>query len=270
VGRGELRLRVLRSLPATHQQYLCRAIRILCLSYLRKRHVPAGQVTPDELLSEIWQKLLGTVSLDSDETEECTTALPPEGSINPDAPEGDGRVVWLIQEIGGPDAIRHRHEDLLRRLHGRVRDGRRPIKQLENEDEEIRSDPDEPSTLQQEDAHRAWHGLLITANVRFQKHDDVSMLLHVMNDVRDLLDESSSQWPIKKMIDLLNERFPPPSWTDDRVDNAKRRLMNWINRLKQKNGLDTTDLKDLFARVARTKEKGEASIGMGITSVKLN
>jgi hypothetical protein len=76
--------------------------------------------------------------------------------------------------------------------------------------------------------------------------------------------------PIKKMIDLLNERFPPPSWTDDRVDNAKRRLMNWINRLKQKNGLDTTDLKDLFARVARTKEKGEASIGMGITSVKLN
>jgi hypothetical protein len=201
VGRGELRLRVLRSLPATHQQYLCRAIRILCLSYLRKRHVPAGQVTPDELLSEIWQKLLGTVSLDSDETEECTTALPPEGSINPDAPEGDGRVVWLIQEIGGPDAIRHRHEDLLRRLHGRVRDGRRPIKQLENEDEEIRSDPDEPSTLQQEDAHRAWHGLLITANVRFQKHDDVSMLLHVMNDVRDLLDESSSQ------ADQKNDRF---------------------------------------------------------------
>jgi hypothetical protein len=72
------------------------------------------------------------------------------------------------------------------------------------------------------------------------------------------------------MIDLLNHRFSPPLWTGDRVDNAKRRLVNWINRLKQKNGLDTTDLEGLFARVARTKEKGETSIAGGTTSFKVN
>jgi hypothetical protein len=208
-------------------------------------------VTAHELLSEIWEKLLGTVSLGTDEPEAGTTTLPTEWSINPGAPERDGRVVWLIEEIGGSDAIRHRHVDLLRQRHGRFQ----RTKQLEDEDEP--TDPDEPRPLQNADAHRAWRGLLITANLEFQKHDDVSALLHVMNDVRDILDESSSQWPIKRMVDLLNERFPSSSWTADRVDNAKRRLVKWINRLKQKNGLDTTDLEDLFARVARKKEDGE-------------
>jgi hypothetical protein len=83
------------------------------------------------------------------------------------------------------------------------------------------------------------------------------MLLRVMDDVRDILEESSSQWPIRRMVDLLNKRFPPSLWTDDRVDNAKRRLVNWIKRLMQANALDTTDLEDLFARVARNQEKGE-------------
>jgi hypothetical protein len=120
------------------------------------------------------------------------------------------------------------------------------------------------------DAHHVWRGLLITASSQFEKHDDILMLLRVMDDVREILDESSSQWPIKRMVDLLNERFPPPSWTDDRVDNAKRRLVKWINRLKQKNGFDTTDLEALFVRVARTKERGETSIAGRTTSFKVN
>jgi hypothetical protein len=103
-GRGELRLRVLRSLPETHLQYLFKEIRVLSEQYLRRRHVPAGEVTADELLSEIWQKLLGTVSLDNDETDYATT-VPAEWSINLDAPERDGRVAWLVREIGGSDAI---------------------------------------------------------------------------------------------------------------------------------------------------------------------
>jgi hypothetical protein len=78
-----------------------------------------------------------------------------------------------------------------------------------------------------------------------------------MDELRDILDESSGQWPIKRIVDLLNKRFPPSSWTDDRVDNAKRRLVNWIKRLMQKHGFDTTDLEDLFARVARNQERGE-------------
>jgi hypothetical protein len=270
VRRGELRLRVLCSLPSSHQQYLFKEIRILCENYLRRRRVPGAEVTAEELLSEIWEKLLGTVSLDNNETEECTT-LPAEWSISPDAPERDGRVIWLIREIGGSDAIAHRLEDLRRQRHGRFQDERgRRIKQLDDEDEPIEgaSNPDVPSTLQQVDAHRTWRGLLITANQQFQKHDDVSMLVHVMNDVRDLLDESSSQWPIKRMVDLLNERFPPPS--ADRVDNAKRRLVNWIKRLMQTNGFDATDVKDLFARVARNQEKREQVSMPGLDPRKAN
>jgi hypothetical protein len=258
VARGELRLRVLCSLPSTHQQYLFKEIRILCKKFLRRRRVPAAEVTADELLSEIWEKLLGTVSLDT-ETEELA-ALPTEWSINPDAPECDGRVVWLIREIGGSEAIAHRHEDLLRQRHGRFQLGRgRPITQLEDEDVsiEIASDPRESIRLQYADAHRVWRGLLITANLKFQAHDDVLMLLGVMDDVRDILEESSSQWPIKRMVDLLNKRFVSSSWTEDRVDNAKRRLVNWIKRLMQTNGFDTTDLEGLFARVARNEERGK-------------
>jgi ribosomal 50S subunit-associated protein YjgA (DUF615 family) len=63
---------------------------------------------------------------------------------------------------------------------------------------------------------------------------------------------------VKKIVTLLNERFPPPTWTSDRVDNAKRRLLTWINRLMRKNGLDATDLEALFARVAREREGTDA------------
>jgi hypothetical protein len=257
VGRGELRLRVLRSLPSTHQQYLFKEIRNLCRAYLRKWQVPAAEVTPGELVSEIWQKLLGTVSLDNEQPEEAT-ALPIEWSIDANAPERDGRVVWLIREIGGSAAIAHRLEDISRQRYGRFQPERgRPIVQLEDEPTETASDPEEPNTFNHVDAHRIWRGLLITAKLQFQECDDVLMLLRVMDELRDILDESSGQWPIKRIVDLLNKRFPPSSWTDDRVDNAKRRLVNWIKRLMQKHGFDTTDLEDLFARVARNQERGE-------------
>jgi hypothetical protein len=197
--------------------------------------------------------------LDNEQTEELT-ALSAQWSIDLDAPERDGRVVWLIQEIGGSNAIAHRLEDISRLRHGRFLPGRgRPTVQLGDEDEpaEAGPDPEEPNTLHHVDVRRVWRGLLITADMQFKGHDDVSMLLRVMDDVRDILDESSGQWPIKRMVDLLNKRFPPASWTEDRVDNAKRRLMNWIKHLKQKHGFNTTDLEGLFARVARKRERGE-------------
>jgi hypothetical protein len=64
----------------------------------------------------------------------------------------------------------------------------------------------------------------------------------------------------QKMVDLLNRRFPLSLWTDERVDNAKRRLVNWIKRLMQTNGLDIIDLEDLFARVARNQERGDRTL----------
>jgi hypothetical protein len=243
----------------THQRHLFKEIRILCENFLRGRRIPAAEVTADELLSEIWAKLLGTMSLDNTETEKLT-ALPAEWSVDSDAPERDGRVVWLVREIGGPTAIAHRLEDISRQRHGRFQSGRgRPIVQLEDEDEttDTVSEPEQPNPSNQLDAYRIWRGLLITATLQFQAQDDVLKLLRVMDDVRDILEESSGQWPIKRMVDLLNKHFPPPSWNDDRVDNAKRRLVNWIKHLRQKHGFDTTDLEGLFARVARKQEKSE-------------
>jgi hypothetical protein len=71
-----------------------------------------------------------------------------------------------------------------------------------------------------------------------------------------LQDSPGGQWPITDIVNQLDKRFAPPAWTSDRVDNAKRRLLNWIRRLKRKNGLDDVDLEALFARVAREQERG--------------
>ena len=265
-ARGDLRLRVLCSLPSAHQRYLFKEIRNLCRAYLRKWQVPAAEVTAEELISEIWQKLLGTVSLD-DELSQNLTALSDEWSIDPNAPEHDGRVVWLINEIGGANAIAHRLEDISRQRHGRFQPGRgRPVVQLGPDDEsaEPGSDPEPPSTPHIVDVHRVWRGLLITAHSQFQKQDDVLSLLRVMELAPDVLETGSNQWPIKRLIELLNKLFPPSSWTNDRVDNAKRRLANWIKRLMQTNGLDATDLQDLFARVARDQEKGDRALTAGL------
>jgi hypothetical protein len=258
VTRGELRLCVLNSLPQTHQRYLFEEIHKLCRNYLRNQRIPPSEITPEELVSEIWQKLLGTVSLPSDAASVPFTANPSEWSIDPRVPECDGRVVWLIKEIGGPEAIAHRREDILRQRFGRSLPGRgRPIVQPESENEpfEIGYNPGEPTTLEEADARRVLRGLLATASLEFAQDDDISMLLRLMADDPDILENSSArQWPMNKIVDLLNVRFPPPSWSSGRVDNAKRRLVNWINRLMRNNGLDATDLEGLFARVTRRQE----------------
>ena len=52
----------------------------------------------------------------------------------------------------------------------------------------VRTSLNQAITLQEKDTDRAWRGLLATANNQFQQHDDVSMLLRLMNDVRDILE----------------------------------------------------------------------------------
>ena len=117
-ARGELRLRVLNSLPRTpHQQYLAEEIRKLCTYYLRNKGVSASEVTPEELLSEIWKKMLGSVFLSNEES--LSIPDPSQWSVDPHSPERDGRVVWLIREIGGAGALAHRHQDILRQRFGR-------------------------------------------------------------------------------------------------------------------------------------------------------
>jgi hypothetical protein len=282
VGEGgatgaELRLWVLQSLPQMHLRYLFEEIRNRCRDYLRKKRVPASELTPEELISEVWQKLFGSVALDNDEPQKVPSALPSEWSINPNIPEQDGRVVWLINEIGGYEAIGHRCEDVKRQRYGKAVPGRgrrivQPKDDQQFEPEQKRYEdhtspysgkyrPDFPgpfqASLREVDSRLVWSGLLATASLQFQRHDDVSMLLRLMADVPDILEDSTGdRWPVQIMVTLLNQRFPPPSWNGERVDNAKRRLVNWIKRLMRKNGLDTTDLEALFARVGRQLEQG--------------
>jgi hypothetical protein len=55
---------------------------------------------------------------------------------------------------------------------------------------------------------------------------------------------------VGRLVTILNAEFSPPSWSDDRVENAKKRLLNWVQRLMRQNGLDAAD-QAVFARVAR-------------------
>jgi hypothetical protein len=263
VARGHLRLHVLWSLPEGHQRYLFEEVRKLCRSHLRSQRVPLSEVTPEELVSEIWQKLLGTVSSLEDVSPDPPPVNPAEWSVDQDAPERDGRVVWLVEEIGGSEALAHRCEDILRQRYGRsLPQGGRRIVQLGSEDE-IDPDPGGTKPLEETDARNVWRGLLATADLVFPHSDDVSMLLRLIAEDPDILGESSTgRWPVALIVTLLNSRFPPPTWNDDRVDNAKRRLINWINRLMRKNRIDATDLEAIFARVARQQEHVEGETQM--------
>src|SRR5262249_31658358 len=215
-------------------------------------------MTPEELLSEVWQKLLGAVSVQSEEG--SSGPDPTQVSIDADAPERDGRVVWLIDQIGGSTGIAHRREDILRRRFGRSSRGNgRPLVQPRSDGEftEIMSDADTASGLEAADGLRVWRGLLATAGVEVRQSDDLSNLLPVLAEHPEILQDSSGgQWPITELVVQLNNRFPPRTWTSVRVDNAKRRLLKWIKRLMHKNGLDEVDLEALFARVARQQERG--------------
>src|SRR5262245_12503621 len=217
-------------------------------------------MTPEELLSEVWQKLLGAVSVQSEEGVDSSAPDPTQVSIDADAPERDGRVVWLINEIGGSAGIAHRREDILRRRFGRASGGNgRPLVQPRSDGEftEIMSDADATSGLEAADGALVWRGLLATAGLEFAPNDDLSKMLQLLAEHPEILQDSSGgQWPITTLVVRLNNRYPPRTWTSDRVDNAKRRLLNWIQRLKRKNGLDEVDLEALFARVARQQERG--------------
>ena len=122
---------------------------------------------------------------------------------------------------------------------------------------DIASDADAAGTLEAADGRRVWRGLLAMIALEFAPSDDLSMLLRLLSEQPGLLQDSpGGQWPITDIVNQLDKRFAPPAWTSDRVDNAKRRLLNWIRRLKRKNGLDDVDLEALFARVAREQERG--------------
>ena len=253
--RGMLRLRVVKSLPPGHQDYFFEEVRKLASQYLRNKRVPSSDVVPEELVSEICRKLFGTVSLPN---EQPATAFPDpsEWSTDP-VPNHDGRVDWLIKEIGGLIAVAHRHQDIMRERFGRDY----KIVQTDIDDEIFEGDPapgaDGDDTLNEVDLRLVWRGLRIASRREFPPGDRVSDLLQLMERTPDLFDGSSNgRWPITEIVALLTRDFPEHAWDDDLVENAKRRLLRWVKRLKQENRLNTIDLEALFARIAR-QSKGD-------------
>jgi len=247
-SRGEFRLRVLNSLPDLHQRYLYGEVQKRCGRFLRARHGASSEVSLEELLSEVWKKLLGSLSIQ----EEIPKFPFEETSINPYAPDLDGRVIWLIEEIGGADALSHRFEDILRQRYGRtIPDVGRPLVQADGLDQ-LPEDVLEPSVEIVDTSVLVWHGLLQLAKERFSSEDDVSMMLQLLATAPDLFEDSvGGQWPINRIVSELNALFPEATWRADRVDNAKRRLVAWIARFKKTNGFDQTDFEALLVRIAK-------------------
>jgi hypothetical protein len=257
-GIAATRLSLLNSLPRSHQVYLFAEVRASCVRHVARvlRHGPSADRNSEalELFSEVMAKLVGAMSGADDAVGDYVGRDVGEPWTSHDDPKRDGRVAWLIREIGGQKSLAHRYEDVRRRQHGGKwrRDGYRHVQLEEEHIENLAVEPDDPH--HETDVRRAWLGLLALAQAEFRPDEDVSVLLDVMACDPEVQAGFGAEWPISKIIAALNVRHPARPWNDDRVDNAKKRLKNWIARLMRDNGLDAVDLMGLLARRGRSLE----------------
>jgi hypothetical protein len=149
-----------------------------------------------------------------------------------------------ISALSNADSETDRDEDILAQQE--MRDGRL---------QEDHEDPHHDS-----DVRRAWAGMLAAASHRFKPHEDVRKLLDLLARDPDVQADFGAEWPVRKLADALNIIDPDPPWNDDRIENAKKRLRNWIGGLKRDHGLDQTDLMALFARYGRAAASGAGGI----------
>jgi hypothetical protein len=280
--RGGVALRVLHSLPPQHEKFFYREIFKLCTDFVTALGMPRADraSAAGELLSEVMAKLLGAgtshnVDADTTHANGVTQKSTSDGQwpfdlsfqTNIEAPEQDDRVRWLIKEVGGQRALKHRFEDMRRQRWGRWHGlGYRTsqISALTNgepdRDEEIvprqrehahelQEDCEDPH--HERDVRRAWIGMLAVASRRFKPHEDVQKLLQVLAHDPEVQAGFGVEWPVREIVEALNTVHPDPPWNDDRVENAKKRLRNWIGGIKRDHGLDQTDLMALFARYGR-------------------
>lgn len=278
--RAEVRLRLLNALPQGHIDHVCNEIRQRCRKYVYGIGIKVMDRPSEtlELFSEVMTRLLGATSRtgDSDENgsepalEDEFRALAAGWTIDDNDPARDGRVAWLIAEVGGEVALAHRYEDMRRQRFGRHGGGGYRAVQLSAlqarvdgqpvpEDEalarvadgsvQLEADPDE--AMQADEMRLAWRGLLACARTQFPPDDDVVTLLAVLAKDDDIAAEFGSEWPVRRIITALNAARPARPWDDHRFENAKKRLKNWILRLKRDHGLDATDLVGFFVRCSR-------------------
>jgi hypothetical protein len=301
--RAQTRMRILNALPRRHQDYFFGEIRKLCTAHILSLRILGSDRASEAsgLFSEVMAKFLGVASLHGSDEPACETdqatasrelreqpdaseaaatdvedPQPPPTvvAVDDEDPTRDGRVAWLIQEIGSRRAIAHRYEDMRRQRWGRWQgSGYRtmqisaligPSAESDAADEVLARHVDGSYVLQAEpgdphdaeDIRRVWRGLLALAKREFEPDEDVSLLLQLLARDTDIQASFGSEWPIARIVAALNEHHPQPHWNDERVDNAKKRLRNWIGRMKRDHGLDATELKDVLARYGRERAVG--------------
>src|SRR5262249_25258528 len=94
---GTFALRVLWTLPQAHQAFVFHEIGGLCRHYLRSKPEDASEISSEELVSEVWAKLVGRITMpDPNDAADTSNFLDQsDWTIGPQVPENDGRVVWL-------------------------------------------------------------------------------------------------------------------------------------------------------------------------------
>jgi hypothetical protein len=226
-------------------------IRNLCRRYIAAVLPYDSSIDTRELFSEVIAKLLGVSGIAKHDPGVNSGEEVPKMWAISDNPKRDERVVWLIDQVGGQQALKHRYEDIRRRLHGGKwrNNGYRQVQLETAHIEGLSVEPDDPH--HEDDVRNVWRGLLAMAVSEFEPGADVLLVLDLMAHDYEVLGGFGAEWPVSQMVSALNLKHPIPPWNDDRVENAKKRLKNWIVRLKRIRGLDASDLMDLFARRGR-------------------
>jgi hypothetical protein len=179
------------------------------------------------------------------------------GPIDDTNPLNDGRVIWLIDETCNRRALLHRYEDIRRRESGGKWDGSGyPLVQVDDKAMEALRGHSDPVEDMLDETRTAWEGLVGLIERQFGPHDDVSALVRALASDADTQDAFGSQWPIAQIVRCLNARQAgqvrsADVWNDDRVENAKRRMVRFIAKLRRTHGLDAVDLRALLVRYAR-------------------
>jgi hypothetical protein len=286
---AQLRLYAWTQLPDRHRNEVCRQIRMRCEAFVSSVRVERSQrkTEVDRLVSEVVAHLLRATSLPREDAESELPAMPihvpaqgqseigrdpspplpwlVSGRLDQFEPMRDARVIWVIEETCNRQALFHRHEDVRRRDRGGKWDGSGyPLVAVDDQTIEQLSghyDPAEQGMdmLDAEDARQSWRGLAQLAEHHFGAEDDVVALIQVLAQDRETQDSFGSQWPIGQIVRVLNAGRPAAAWSDDRVENAKRRLTKFIVKFKDDNGLDAVDLRALLARYARQRRVTAAS-----------
>jgi hypothetical protein len=82
---GTFALRVLWTLPRAHQAFVFHEIAGLCRQYLRSKPEAASEISSEELVSEVWAKLIGSITMPdpNDTAERSNFPDPSDWSIDP-------------------------------------------------------------------------------------------------------------------------------------------------------------------------------------------